>query len=136
MDMLKESPLILKIYYMANLLLQILFLNSVHCHWNKEVCYFGMLSLKTNQIELVAVPKNMTHFLLTCRFTNHCTFKKFEKQVFSEYFTSCIMEALEVEPDLDVTSVEVNSLLSTLKPCHAKVMRELYDYLKTENRKR
>ena len=43
------------------------------------------------------------------------------------------MKALELEPDGDVTSIEVDLRLSTLKPRHAKVMIELYDYLKTED---
>ena len=42
-----------------------------------------------------------------------------------------IMKALE--PDRDVTSIEVDIGLSTLKLQHVKVMTELYDYLKTEH---
>ena len=60
------------------------------------------------------------------------SFKKFEKREFTEYFTSCIMKALEIEPDRDVASIEVDLRLSTLKPRHAKVMMELYEYLQTE----
>ena len=56
-------------------------------------------SLRTNQIELVIVLKNMTHLLPPLDLTTNATFKKFEKRAFSEYFTSCIMKALEVEPD-------------------------------------
>lgn len=63
----------------------------------------------------------MTHLLQPLDLTTNATFKKFEKRTFSEYFTSCIMKALEVEPDRDVTSIEVDLRLSTLKPRHAKV---------------
>jgi len=90
-------------------------------------------SLRINRIEVVTVPKNMTHLLQPLDLTTNATFKKFEKRAFSEYFTSCIMKALEVEPDRDVTSVEVDLRLSILKPRHAKVMIELYNYLKTED---
>ena len=90
-------------------------------------------SLEANKIEVVTVPKNMTHLLQPFDLTTNAVFKKFEKRAFSEYFTSCIMKALELEPDRDVTSIEVDLRLSTLKPRHAKVMIELYDYLKTED---
>ena len=92
-------------------------------------------SLEANKIEVVTVPKNMTHLLQPLDLTTNATFKKFEKRAFSEYFTSCIMKALELEPDRDVTSIEVDLRLSTLKP-RAKVMIELYDYLKTEDRRK
>ena len=58
--------------------------------------------------------------------------KRFEKRKFTEYFTSYILKAFEIEPDRDVVSIEVNLRLSTLKPRHAKVMMELYEYLQTE----
>ena len=72
-------------------------------------------SLEANKIEVVTVPKNMTHLLQPLDLTTNATFKKFEKRAFSEYFTSCIMKALELEPDRDVTSIEVDLRLSTLR---------------------
>ena len=42
------------------------------------------------------------------------------------------MKALEIDPDRDVASIEVDLRLSTLKPRHAKVMTELYDHLRTQ----
>ena len=54
-------------------------------------------SLKTNRIKLVRVPKNMTHLLQPLDLTTNATFKNFEKRAFSEYFTSCIMKALQVD---------------------------------------
>ena len=89
-------------------------------------------ALSANKIESVMVPKNMTHLLQPLDLTTNASFKKFEKREFTEYFTSCIMKALEIEPDRDVASIEVDLRLSTLKPRHAKVMMELYEHLQTE----
>ena len=89
-------------------------------------------ALATHNIELVMVPKNMTHLLQPLDLTTNASFKKFEKRAFTKYFTSCIMKALEIDPDRDVPSVEVYLCLSTLKPWHAKVMTELYDHLRTQ----
>ena len=41
------------------------------------------------------------------------------------------MEALKIDPDRDVTSIEVDLRLSTLKPRHAKVMTDLYHHLQS-----
>ena len=45
------------------------------------------------------------------------------------------MEALSNDPDRDVTTIQVDLQLSTLKPRHAKVMTDIYKYLKSEKGK-
>ena len=65
-------------------------------------------ALSANKIEFVMVPKNMTHLLQPLDLTTNASFKKFEKREFTEYFTSCIMKALQIEPDRDVASIEVD----------------------------
>ena len=87
--------------------------------------------LSSYGIESVMVPRNMTHFLQLLDLTTNASFKKYEKLAFSEYFTFCIMEALKIDPDRDVTSIEVDLRLSTLKPRHAKVMTDLYHHLQS-----
>ena len=76
------------------------------------------------------------HDPLTCYkpldLTTNASFKKFEKRAFSDYFTSCIMEALENDPNRDVTTIKVDLRMPTLKPRHAKVMADMYTYLKSE----
>ena len=42
------------------------------------------------------------------------------------------MEALENDPNRDVTTIKVDLRMSTLKPRHAKVMADMYTYLKSE----
>ena len=45
------------------------------------------------------------------------------------------MEALKTDPDQDITSIEVDLRLSTLKPRHAKVMTVLYHHLQSRKGK-
>ena len=85
--------------------------------------------------EAVMVPKNMTHLLQQLDLTTNASFKKYEKRAVSEYFTSCIMPALTNYPDRDVTIIQVDLRLSTLKPRHAKVMTDMYQHLKSKKGK-
>ena len=81
------------------------------------------------------VPINMTHLLQPLELTTNGYFKKYEKRPFSEYFTSCIMKALTHDPDQDITAIEVDPCLSTLKPLHAKLMTDMYQHLQSEKGK-
>ena len=67
--------------------------------------------------------------------TTNVSFKKYEKRAFSEYFTSCIVEALRNDSAEDVTVIKVDFLLSTLKLRRAKVMTDMYQHLKFEKGK-
>ena len=91
-----------------------------------------MDTLSSFGIETVMVPKNMTHLLQPLDLTTNASFKKVEKRAYSEYFTSSIMETLQTDPARDVTTVKVDLRLSTLKPHHARVMRDVYNYLRSE----
>ena len=55
-----------------------------------------------------------------------------EKRGFSDYFTSTITETLEKDPQRDVTTIEVDLKLSTLKPIHAKLLMSIYEFLQGE----
>ena len=77
----------------------------------------------------------MTHLLQPLDLATNASFKKYEKRAFSEYFTTCIMEALRNDPYRDVTTIQVDLLLSTLKPRHAKVMTDFYQHLQSEKGK-
>ena len=70
--------------------------------------------LSSYGIESVMVPRNMTHLLQPLGLTTNASFKEHEKQAFSKCFTLCIMDALKIDPDRDVTSIFLR--LSTLKP--------------------
>ena len=78
------------------------------------------------------VPKNMTHLLQPLDLTTNASVKKMEKKCFSEYFTNAITKEMLRDPKRDVTTIEVDLRLSTLKPEHAKVMRKVYEFLQSE----
>ena len=83
----------------------------------------------------VMVPKNMTHLLQPLDLTTNASVKKMEKRAFSDYFTSTITEAMLQNPQRDVTTIEVDLKLSTLKPMHGKLMLTVYDFLRKEQGK-
>lgn len=85
-------------------------------------------TLASYGIETVMVPKNMTHLLQPLDLTTNGSLKKFENKAFSEYFCSSIMKELKNDPTCDVTTIKVDLRLSTLKPLHAGVMKNAYDY--------
>ena len=78
-------------------------------------------------IETVMVPKNITH-LLHLDLTTNGSLKKFEKKAFSEYFCSLILTELKNDSTCDVTTIKVDLRLFTLKPIHAEVMKNAYNY--------
>ena len=88
--------------------------------------------LERQNINVVAVPKNMNHLLQPLDLTTNASVKKMEKRGFSDYFTSTITETLEKDPQRDVTTVEVDLKLSTLKPIHAKLLMSIYEFLQGE----
>ena len=77
------------------------------------------------------VPKNMTHLLQPLDLTANGAMKKMESRAFSEYFTNCITKELLKDPEKDVTTIDVDLKLSTLKPKHGEVMCDVYNYLKS-----
>ena len=81
------------------------------------------------QIEYVIGPKNMTHMLQPMDLTSNTSIKKIEKITFSKYFSFSIMDALKEDPACDVTKVDLG--LSVLKPLHANVMKERYQFFES-----
>ena len=85
--------------------------------------------LLKQQIESVIGPKNMTHMLQPMDLTSNASIKKIEKITFGKYFSFSIMEALKEDPACDVTKVDLG--LSVLKPLHANVMKERYQFFES-----
>ena len=92
--------------------------------------------LKELNIEHVQVPKNLTHLLQPLDLTTNRTVKKLERESFTEYFTNCITTALADDPGRDVTTIKIDTRLSTLKPLHAKCMARIYNHLKSTHGER
>ena len=78
----------------------------------------------------------MTHLLQPLDLLTNGAVKKMEKRPFSEYFSSCITEEMLRDPGKDVTTIEADLKLSTLKPRHGKLMKELYEWLLSEKEKK
>ena len=74
----------------------------------------------------------MTYLPQPLDLTTNASVKKMEKKCFSEHFTSAIMKEMLRGPKRDVTTIEVDLRLSTLKLEHAKVMRKVYEFLQSE----
>ena len=62
----------------------------------------------------------MTRLLQPLDLTTKASLKSYEKRAFSEYLTSCVMEALTNDPDRDVTTIKADLRLQNLKPRHSK----------------
>jgi hypothetical protein len=77
----------------------------------------------------------MTHLLQPLDLTTNASVMKMEKRGFSDHFTSTITEAMLQNPQRDVTTIEVDLKLSTLKPMHGKLMITVYDFLRQEQGK-
>ena len=73
-------------------------------------------TLASYGIEIVMVPKNITHLLQPLDLTTNGSLKKFEKKAFGEYLCSSILEELSNDPTCDVDTIKINLRLSTLKP--------------------
>ena len=81
-------------------------------------------NLEKLNINIVAIPKNMTHLWQPLDLTTNASVKKMEKRGFNDYFTSTITEILEKDPQRDVSTIDVDLNLSTLKPIQAT-----YEYI-------
>lgn len=79
----------------------------------------------------VMVPKNLTHLLQPLDVTTNATLKKMERNEFSKYFTSVIMQQLLEDPNRDVTTIKVDLKLTTLKPLHLQSLKRICDFFKT-----
>ena len=59
-----------------------------------------------------------------------------DQREFSEYVMSCVSTVLTRDPAMDVTTIKLDTKLSTLKQMHAKTMGKVYKFFKTENCKK
>ena len=78
------------------------------------------------------VPKNITLLLQPLDLTTNVSAKKMEKKCFCEYFTNATTKEMLRDPKRDLTTIEIDLRLSTLKSEHAKVMRKVYKFLQSE----
>ena len=92
----------------------LLIMDIFHVQMAEEV----LSMLRTNNIWLVKVPKNMTHLLkpLDLTVNGHC--KSFMKGMFAEWYCKQVKEALSHGTILE--DIEIKFYLTIIKPLHAK----------------
>ena len=83
----------------------------------------------------VQVPKNLTHLLQPLDITTNGKIKKLEKAAFGQYLTKVIMDALLEDPCRDVTTIDIDLKLSTLKPKHLDTLTNIFKFFKSEDGK-
>ena len=86
--------------------------------------------LQKHNILLVLVPNNMTHMFqpLDLTVNKHC--KTFLKNLFSEWYSRQIENELPLGKNIE--DVNIQFLLTTLKPLHAKWLLEFYNHITSE----
>ena len=94
-----------------------------------QECPAVLRRLQEFQIITVQVRKNLTHLLQPLDLTTNLTFKKLEKESFTEYFSNTVAKEMAGDPNRDVTTIDIDLKLSTLKPLHAKCMKKIYKHL-------
>ena len=83
--------------------------------------------LKSNNIQLVRLPANMTHIFQPLDLTVNGTFKTFIHKTFSKWYIRRILHALE--NGCEVMDAKVDVKLTIIKTLHAKQLSEFYNYI-------
>ena len=86
--------------------------------------------LKSLNIELVAVPSNMTHFFQPLDLTVNGVAKRYMRKQFITYYSNCVKQQLENGKRLE--DVEVDFRLTSIKPLHARWIVGMYNFLTSE----
>ena len=86
--------------------------------------------LKSLNIELVAVPSNMTHFFQPLDLTVNGVAKRYMRKQFITYYSNCVKHQLENGKRLE--DVEVDFRLTSIKPLHAWWIVGMYNFLTSE----
>lgn len=91
-----------------------------------------MRRLEELNILSVMVPKNLTHLLQPLDITTNGKIKQMEREAFSKYLTDVIMNVLLEDPEADVSTIDIDLKLSTLKPKHLKNLSKIYKFFKSQ----
>ena len=86
--------------------------------------------LKENHIKVIRVPPSMTNLFQSLDLTVNGSAKVFMKKKFTEWYSSSI--AKQLDEGKAVEDIDVELKLSILKPLHAEWIKELYDYMTSE----
>ena len=77
-------------------------------------------------IELVAVPTNITHFFQTLDLTVNGSAKKYMSKQFIIYYSSAVKQQLESGKQLE--DIDVDFRLTVMKPLHAQWLVDMFNF--------
>lgn len=83
--------------------------------------------LKKHNVHVVYIPPSCTDKLQPLDLSVNSVFKQHMKSSFEDFYASAVSKQLKINPDL--TSVDINLKLSTVKPLHAKWLVGSFDKL-------
>ena len=73
------------------------------------------------------------HLLQPLDLTTNSVFKKQGRLAFSDFYTSVIMKELNDNPERDVTTIKVDTKLSTMEPLHIQTLEKIYKFFVSSN---
>ena len=85
--------------------------------------------LKSLNLELIAVPANMTHFFQPLDLTVNASAKKFIRTKFTKYYSNAVKQQLDDGKQVD--DIDVDFRLTTIKPLHAQWLLDMYNHFTT-----
>ena len=98
-----------------------------------EIIFSGQMTklvidkIAENYIKPVKVPAKMTRVFQPLDLTVNGSAKAFMKKRFSEWYSRCVMQELDIGKDVD--SIDIQLKMSVLKSLHAWWKIDLYNYL-------
>ena len=87
-----------------------------------------------NNIVIAQIPPNFTHLLSPLDLTVNKKLKHLEQEDFSKYYSTAIANSVRNNPGIDVSELNIDKRLSTLKPLHAASITRSYHFFNSEGR--
>ena len=89
--------------------------------------------LSSLNIEVVAVPANMTHFFQPLDLTVNGSAKKYMRKQFITYYTAAVKQ--QIDRGIQLEDIDVNFRLTVVKPLHAQWMVNMFTVRLTREKK-
>ena len=86
--------------------------------------------LSSHNIELVAVPANMTHFFQPLDLTVNGSAKKYMRKQFIVYYSSAVKQQLDSGKPLE--DIDIDFRLTVIKPLHAQWLVDMFNFFTTQ----
>ena len=93
-----------------------------------------MALCEQNNILVAQIPPNFTHLLSPLDLTVNKKLKGLEQEDFCRYYSTALANTIRSNPGADISDLEVDTKLSTLKPLHAKSITRSFHYFNSDGR--